>query len=313
MERTRNLPAWAEGNPHTYFQAAERYEGKNRVAFEEWKITLPQELSREQNLALTEDLIDMIAGNRMPCTYAFHEPPTLDGAKQQPHLHLLLSTRMNDGYVRAAETHFKLYQREQPQRGGAEKDPAFWHKGAVKAHRVMVSDILNVHLERNGLVARVHPDSLESRGIDRKPEPKLSPSESRAYRENGMITETMGQVLQIRDARAKQPPLEQNNARQYWEQRKAFLGITRDMSREEKVAHILRRRHGAVERVAERYRPWVARAPGRHKFQAPTRDLAQQLKRLTQQLGRDDHAARSGNLRIRLHDKEREQDHGLGL
>jgi len=34
-ERSRNLPDWAEDNPHTYFRAAERYEGKNRVAFEE--------------------------------------------------------------------------------------------------------------------------------------------------------------------------------------------------------------------------------------------------------------------------------------
>jgi hypothetical protein len=25
-EHTRNLPAWAEGNPHTYFRAAERYD-----------------------------------------------------------------------------------------------------------------------------------------------------------------------------------------------------------------------------------------------------------------------------------------------
>ena len=28
-ERSRNLPAWAEGNPHTYFRAAERYERAN--------------------------------------------------------------------------------------------------------------------------------------------------------------------------------------------------------------------------------------------------------------------------------------------
>ena len=27
-ERSRNLPAWAEGNPHTYFRAAERTSGR---------------------------------------------------------------------------------------------------------------------------------------------------------------------------------------------------------------------------------------------------------------------------------------------
>ena len=65
-ERSRNLPIWAEGNPHTYFRAAERYERVNGVAFEEWKVTLPQELSHRQNLALTRDLVDAIAGTRLP-------------------------------------------------------------------------------------------------------------------------------------------------------------------------------------------------------------------------------------------------------
>ena len=103
-ERSRNLPAWAEGNPHTYFSAAERYERVNGVAFEEWKVTLPQELSHRQNLALTRDLVDAIAGTRLPITYAFHDPPTLDGTRQQPHLHLLLSARQNDAHIRTAAT-----------------------------------------------------------------------------------------------------------------------------------------------------------------------------------------------------------------
>ncbi len=46
--QSRNLPPWAD-TPHTYFQAAERHEGKNRVAFTELKISLPVELTRRQN------------------------------------------------------------------------------------------------------------------------------------------------------------------------------------------------------------------------------------------------------------------------
>ena len=150
-ERSRNLPAWAAGNPHTYFRAAERYERVNGVAFEEWKVTLPHELSHRQNLALTRDLVDAIAGTRLPITYAFHDPETLRGTRQQPHLHLLISARQNDAHTRTAATHFKRYNREHPERGGAEKDPTFWHKGAIKAHRVLISDMLNVHLEYAGL------------------------------------------------------------------------------------------------------------------------------------------------------------------
>src|SRR5262245_53666494 len=102
-ERSRNLPVWAEENPHTYFRAAERYEGKNRVAFEEWKVTLPHELSHRENMALMRDLVDQIAGNRLPMTYAFHDPETLRGTRQQPHLHLLISARQTDAQLRTPQ------------------------------------------------------------------------------------------------------------------------------------------------------------------------------------------------------------------
>src|SRR6266699_2618691 len=63
---TRNLPAWARQNPYVFFQAAERYERANGVAFEEWKITLPQEFSHRDNMALTRDLVELIAGDALP-------------------------------------------------------------------------------------------------------------------------------------------------------------------------------------------------------------------------------------------------------
>ncbi len=79
---TRNLPAWAQGKSHTYFTAAEQYERKGRVhtdgtksrpgiAFEEWKMTLPQELSVEQNTALMHDLVEAIAGTSCRSPWAF--------------------------------------------------------------------------------------------------------------------------------------------------------------------------------------------------------------------------------------------------
>ena len=227
-ERSRNLPGWADGNPHTYFRAAERYERVNGVAFEEWKVTLPQELSHRQNLALTRDLVDAIAGARLPITYAFHDPSTLDGQRQQPHLHLLISARQNDRHARTAATHFTRYNGDHPERGGAQKDDAFRHKGAIKAHRVLLSDVINVHLEYAGLAARVHPGRLDARGLDRSPEPKLLPSESRAYREQGTVRPRMQEVLDLRQARAAPgvTAREQAQARRYWEGRKGELGIT---------------------------------------------------------------------------------------
>jgi hypothetical protein len=148
--RSRNLPAWAHNDPYAYFRAAEIHERVGGVAFEEWKVTLPQELSSRQNMDLMRDLVETIAGDRLPITYAFHCPDTLDATQEQPHLHLIISARQNDAHLRAEATHFKRYNRAHPERGGAQKDNAFRHNGAIKAHRIMLSDVMNVHLERAG-------------------------------------------------------------------------------------------------------------------------------------------------------------------
>jgi len=262
---TRNLPGWAQGDACRYFQEAEhserapgaeeRYRGR---AFEEWKILLPNTLGHGANMALMRDLIDVIAGDLLPCTYAFHDPTSLSGTNQQPHLHLLLSARQTDEHVRTPSQHFKRYNARHPAQGGARKDPAFRHKGAVKAWRVTISDVINVHLEHAGLAERVHPDSLHERGIDRKPEPKLLPSESRAYRENGVVSATMAEVLDMRAQRQETRAEEQVNAREHWEERKETLGITADMDLATQLAVIstaraLVRDQAPAQRVMEGY------------------------------------------------------------
>jgi hypothetical protein len=228
---SKNLPAWAVDNPHVFFQAAEKYERANGTAFEEWKIALPQELSHRDNMALTRDLVEAIAGDQLPITYAVHDPTTMDGRERQPHLHLLISARAQDGIPRTPAQYFRRYNATHPERGGARKDPAFHHRGAVMAHRVLIADVVNLHLERAGLAARLHPRSLAAQGIARQPEPKLVPSESRTYREEGKVSQTMAQVLDIRTQRQHTRADEHRTAAAYWEARKVALGMTDDMDR----------------------------------------------------------------------------------
>jgi hypothetical protein len=303
-EGTHNLPVWAGGSADVFFQAAERYEGggprRQHIAFEEWKLTLPQELTQDQNKALVEALVDAIAGSRLPCTWAMHEPRTLDGAQPQPHMHLLLSMRLTDRHERSAAQHFKRFQRQTPARGGAEKDRLLGQFGGVKAARVLISDVINVHLEQHGVMSRVHPDRLKARGIDREPEPKLLPSEGRAFKK-GIVTEGMEKVQTIRQARARHGPHEQNNARLYWEQRKQYLGLTRDMPPAHQLAQILLKRHGTVERLPERHRQLLQPPTTQHQ-PSPLHALlarAQQLGR-----GREEQAM-GRRMRVRLHDEER--------
>ena len=121
--------------------------------------------------------------------------------RQQPHLHLLISARQNDAHARTAATHFKRYNRAHPERGGAEKDPAFWHKGAIKAHRVLISDVVNVHLEYAGLAARVHPDSSRrAPGWTASPSQSCSPARAARTASRGSVSPRMQEVLDIRQA-----------------------------------------------------------------------------------------------------------------
>ena len=74
-----NLPAWAKDDPVRYFSAAERYEGANRVAYTEWRFSLPRELSRVQQVDAARDVLQAAFGDRHPCVWALHDPPATDG------------------------------------------------------------------------------------------------------------------------------------------------------------------------------------------------------------------------------------------
>jgi len=248
---SHNLPAWADGKPHTYFAAAERYEGVDRVAFTEWKITLPRELSHRENLALAHDLLDASFGTTHPYTYAFHDPVAVDG-ERQPHLHVLWSGRSLDGIDRQPAQFFKRWNAHHPERGGARKDPALNHLGAVFAARQMLCDITNVHLAQHGHAARLDPRSLEERGIDRLPEPKLLPSDSHALKHRFEVTPSMQHVFAHRHERMQHEGAEQAQAQRSWERRELALGLTPGMPMEASLQRIRQARAQAITRTPER-------------------------------------------------------------
>ena len=58
----------------------------------------------------------LTAEERLPYTLAIHR-----GGGENPHCHLVISERSNDGLARTAETWFKRYNGKAPERGGARK------------------------------------------------------------------------------------------------------------------------------------------------------------------------------------------------
>ena len=112
-----HMPEWAEEDPHAYWEAADAHERANGRLFREVEFALPTEL---------DDGPSAVGGWRL--SSPSRSPPRsgcptlwrFTGAGgENPHCHLVISERSNDGLERTAETWFKRYNGKAPERGGA--------------------------------------------------------------------------------------------------------------------------------------------------------------------------------------------------
>ena len=216
-----NLPEWA-ATAATFFAKAEVYKRANGRLATSWIVTLPRELSQAQNSALVRDFLTTQLRDH-PYAYAIHESLASDG-QLNPHVHVLFSERTNDGISRTAAQYFARANRDHPEHGGAAKERFFSERRAIGRIKESFCDLANVHLEQAGVAARLAPESLKARGVEREAEPRLPPSHSTKSKYRGVNTPAWQQVLDARQARDRQHEHEQ--ARAQWEQRKAQLGIT---------------------------------------------------------------------------------------
>ena len=111
------MPGWAEEDPHAYWEAADAHERANGRLFREVEFALPTELDEGERRELALEFAQSLtAGERLPYTLAIHR-----GRGENPHCHLVISERSNDGLERTAETVVQAVQREGPGAGrGAE-------------------------------------------------------------------------------------------------------------------------------------------------------------------------------------------------
>jgi hypothetical protein len=261
-----NLPLWAEGRAATFFTAAEAHERVAGVAYTEWKFSLPRELSRDQQLAAAKDLMTLHFDTQHPYVWAMHEPVAAD-LGTNPHVHCIWSSRTLDGIERSPEQFFRQWQRTHPERGGARKNPDLIAWGEAKRERVVYTDVMNLHLDRAGSLERLHPASHKARGLEREPEPHVLPSDSKAAKFDHEITDRWAKVLANRAERPAYAAAEAANTRQYWEQRKHYLGITPTLTHEQ-----------ALERIAQ--------VRAQSLTQVPTRQTAAELARQAEQVER---------------------------
>ncbi len=155
-----NMPEWAEDAPHAYWEAAD--EQANGRRFREVEFALPVELDERQRRELAREFDQSLTrAERLPYTLAIHR----DGGTN-PHCHLMISKRANDGLGRTPETWSKRYNAKNPERGGARKSTATRPKEWLELTRQRWTKTANRALEQAGSAERIDDRSHEDRFRD---------------------------------------------------------------------------------------------------------------------------------------------------
>ena len=153
-----NLPQWAEDDPGKYWQAADEHERTNGRLFQQVEVALPVELDERQRRDLAGSFAERLTREeRLPYTLAIHRGGE---AGENPHAHLVISERANDGIERSAEQWFKRANGKQPERGGAKKSRTMMDKHWIAETREVWGREANLALERAGQEDRVDHRSL---------------------------------------------------------------------------------------------------------------------------------------------------------
>lgn len=186
-----NLPAWAADRPSVFWQAVDQYERANGLAYKEFEIALPRELTAEQRRELVDDFVKQTLGNKFVFQYAIHCPKAAIEGGEQPHAHVMYSPRQLDGIERTPDKFFSRYNSNAPERGGCQKATGGKdHKDRKKElleHRERWANIQNAHLARHKHAARVDHRSHADRGLSTEPERHLGPERARSSRHRAEV------------------------------------------------------------------------------------------------------------------------------
>ena len=163
-----HMPKWAADKPNDYWQGADAGERANGRLFREVEFALPVELDEGQQVELAREFAQEITKDeQLPYTLAIHRGEAREpGKPDNPHCHLMISERANDGIERSAETWFKRYNAAEPEKGGARKSTATKPKEWLGDTREAWGERANRALERVGIDERIHEGTLEQQYWD---------------------------------------------------------------------------------------------------------------------------------------------------
>ena len=156
-----HMPAWAQDDPHAYWQAADAHERANGRLYSEVQFALPRELDAAGRRELAGAFAAQVCGGeRLPYTLALHRGGP---AGENPHAHLMFSERGNDGIARSEEQWFKRHNPTAPAQGGARKSRAAKAGDWLASTRQTWEQTANRALEQAGREERIDGRSLPDR------------------------------------------------------------------------------------------------------------------------------------------------------
>ncbi len=226
-----NMPEWAEENPRDYWRAADEYERANGRLYMEVEVALPRELEQERQIELAREFAqELTRESNLPYTMAVHEGRGKDGQGDNPHAHMMISERQNDGHNRDRDQWFKRANTLEPEHGGAPKTREFHGGQQIEEMRERWARDLNHSLERDGSLERVDHRTLRDQGIDREPTRHMGPG-VQAMRERGEEPERYQEYKHERDE-IKQVQRELEHVGQQYENHHRHLDQERGYDRD---------------------------------------------------------------------------------
>jgi MobA/MobL family len=150
------MPDWVGDDAREYWDAADVYERANGRLYVSADFALPRDLDPDEQVALAHAFAQALtAEERLPYTLAIHAGRDANGQEHNPHAHLMISERHNDGVSRNREQWFRRTNNAAPERGGAPKSRTFHGRDWMEHARERWADLTNATLERNGRHERV--------------------------------------------------------------------------------------------------------------------------------------------------------------
>ena len=169
-----HLPRWADGSAQKFFEAATRYEDKSNRRFKELEMSLPNELTLEQNLEIVNAFIAKHLSNHY-YAYAIHEKVGALSGEKHPHVHIMFSERLIDEVEKIKERPaYKYFKRaakplkgenvasfERRREHGAPKDKKWHDKNFLLQIRADFAEIQNEVLKKYGKTIQVDHRTLD--------------------------------------------------------------------------------------------------------------------------------------------------------